>query len=121
MTMTPLPGRRRTRATASLRRPVVWMSGLDTVILFVLSWRRGASRARGSSPRRSLIWPSVGRPAANGTRNGIDLGTARTIGWWRSRHEDWLGHGAWAAYAARAEAPSLRSGPRAERARARSD
>jgi hypothetical protein len=28
--MVPVPGRRRTRATASLRRPVVWVSGDDT-------------------------------------------------------------------------------------------
>ena len=30
MMICPLPGRRRTRAMACLRRPVVWMSGLDT-------------------------------------------------------------------------------------------
>src|SRR5260221_14105650 len=29
-TILPVPGRNRTRATASLRRPVVWMSGLLT-------------------------------------------------------------------------------------------
>src|SRR4051794_7682141 len=48
MTTTPVPGRSRTRATASLRRPVVWMSGLGTrELLWIVSPSRSARRAVG--------------------------------------------------------------------------
>src|ERR1700722_6192424 len=38
--MVPVPGRRRTRATASLRRPVVWVSGDDTSFSLTAANRR---------------------------------------------------------------------------------
>src|SRR4051794_8530207 len=44
--MTPVPGRRRTRAMASLRRPVVWTRGL-VAMWFSVSLR--ASRGSGSA------------------------------------------------------------------------
>src|SRR5690348_17084664 len=39
--ITPVPGRSRTRATASLRRPVVWMRGFGTPWTPCGSWRSG--------------------------------------------------------------------------------
>src|ERR1700691_301783 len=50
--MVPVPGRRRTRATASLRRPVVWVRGADTSFSLsaadgrVVVLRRGLGRVR---------------------------------------------------------------------------
>src|SRR5487761_802271 len=46
--MVPVPGRRRTRATASLRRPVVWVRGEDT------SFSLTAADGRGVVLRRCL-------------------------------------------------------------------
>src|SRR5579863_3862658 len=48
MVMVPVPGRRRTRATASLRRPVVWVSGAVT------SFSLTAADGRGVVLRRCL-------------------------------------------------------------------
>src|SRR5665213_1365471 len=41
MVMVPVPGRKRTRATASLRRPVVWVRGADTSFSLAAADRRG--------------------------------------------------------------------------------
>src|SRR5665213_4036738 len=41
MVMVPVPGRKRTRATASLRRPVVWVRGEDTSFSLTAANRRG--------------------------------------------------------------------------------
>src|SRR5580658_8763846 len=41
--MAPWPGRRRTRATACLRRPVVWVSGTGMVSFCRAEWSAGAA------------------------------------------------------------------------------
>src|SRR5579863_620899 len=48
MVIVPVPGRRRTRATASFRRPVVWVRGEDT------SFSLTAADGRGVVLRRCL-------------------------------------------------------------------
>src|ERR1700693_4688173 len=52
--MTPVPGRRRTRAMAFLRRPVVWMRGFATqaVLLDLGSETTGRSGARAGERTR---------------------------------------------------------------------
>src|SRR5258706_13878422 len=66
----PVPGRNRTRATASLRRPVVWMRGLLT---------RGPSRF-GVQRSRDACLAALGQRAGDGLlglmrvgRPGVDL------------------------------------------------
>src|SRR5882757_4661030 len=49
MVMAPSPLRRRTRATAALRRPVDWISGLGTTVRYSLSVVAG--KAAGCQPR----------------------------------------------------------------------
>ena len=59
--MVPVPGRRRTRATASLRRPVVWVSGLVTI---------------GSSLVLSEPWPAASSSGC-GLLGGVRVRRAR--------------------------------------------
>src|ERR1700692_533006 len=56
MVIFPWPGRMRTRATAALRRPVFWHSGVPSLIFVVTSsvpvwWARGTRAAPGTSRR----------------------------------------------------------------------
>ena len=59
--MAPWPGRKRTRATACLRRPVVWVSGagIAGVASFLVRVRQPARRAAGSSSG-SGFWAAWG-------------------------------------------------------------
>src|SRR5271169_3603598 len=54
--MAPWPGRKRTRATACLRRPVVWLSGVGIASLqsFLFAWSAGAA-GRGQVERLGLL------------------------------------------------------------------
>src|SRR5712691_5615604 len=57
-TINPVPGRRRTRAIDSLRRPVVWINGLLTMLPLVLPTRlraRARLGALGQRPRDGLL------------------------------------------------------------------
>src|ERR1700691_5989259 len=54
MVMVPVPGRRRTRATASLRRPVVWVGGAGTSFSLTAADGRGVVLRRGLGSVRVL-------------------------------------------------------------------
>src|ERR1700737_1830600 len=67
MVMIPVPGRRRTRATAALRRPVDWINGFGTTVWCSLSDWLGNSVDRVVHDERlgALSGVRVGRPGVH--------------------------------------------------------
>src|SRR3954469_17085067 len=62
----PVPGRRRTRATASLRRPVVWIRGLLNGVFL-------SRRLRGGLRRQRVVDRPLGEVRMGGTRVDAQL------------------------------------------------
>src|SRR6476469_2795960 len=60
-TILPVPGRSRTRATASLRRPVVWVRGLLTRVPRCFGWSSGGGGSSSDAGLAALGQRADGR------------------------------------------------------------
>src|ERR1700729_2715936 len=71
--MIPVPGRRRTRAMAFLRRPVVWMRGLGTQAVLLIKCSRSGARAGEGARRERAHLRLLRRVRMRRTRMDLEL------------------------------------------------